>query len=121
MYDEESSEIASVRASSVRRKSIKTQFTNRQIDQRGAPAIAVRQEFTNKHSHKETKRNLSKIYEEESETNSDAEKLEKINNEKDNNDDEVSEDKKVRTEDDVMNMKERCSLSRFVPLTKNIS
>ena len=117
--EEESSEICSVRRSSLSRKSIKTHFTNnftnRQIEQRGA-AISVRTELTNKNYHNKPKRNLSKIYEEESETKSDVDKLE--NNIEDNK---VKDEKKKVIDQKVeMNMRERCVLSRYIPITRNI-
>ena len=76
----------------------------------------MRTELTNKNYHNKPKRNLSKIYEEESETKSDVDKLE--NNIEDNK---VKDEKKKVIDQKVeMNMRERCVLSRYIPITRNI-
>ena len=115
---EESSEIASVRQSSVGRKSMKK-------------SVLVNREFT----HLGSRRNLSKISEEETENKSAVEKHEVEYKVEDDNvcvaDDKVNDDpiqssddmidKKKINEKQIVNMRDSCVLSRFVPVVRNIS
>ena len=117
MFDE-SSEIASVRESSVGRKSMKK-------------SVFVNRQFT----HLGSRRNLSKISEEETENKSAVEKHEvedKVENENDFVADDKGNDDPIKSSDDIIskkhinekhivNMRDSCVLSRFVPVLRNIS
>ena len=115
---DESSEIASVRESSVGRKSMKK-------------SVFVNRQFT----HLGSRRNLSKISEEETENKSAVEKHKVedkvdddnvcIADDKENDDSNESSDdiidKKHINDKHIVNMKNSCVLSRYVPVVRNIS
>jgi hypothetical protein len=115
---DESSGIASVRESSVGQKSMKK-------------SVLVNRQFT----HFGSRRNLSKISEEETENKSAVEKKEVTDNVEEGNacvaDDKVNDDpnqlsdeiidRKHINEKHIVNMRDSCVMSRFVPVVKNIS
>ena len=112
---EESSEIASARESSVGRKSMKKpEFVNREF------------------AHLGSRRNLSRISEEETENKSAVEKHEvedkvdddnvgdKVNDVSNQSSDDMIDEKQINDKHFVT-MRDSCVVSRFVPVVKNIS